>query len=971
MDGIYRFYNTISAIIMLMTAWGNHYRLICIRLAIIALFVSNVYAQDHSYNEQQYTIQFGSAQELLSQWDSLESTNGLHFIELSAEEWLPAVIDFENQAMKQSDDSTLFQLRYVHGSLLFYLSRYNQAIPYLKSTLDQRAALSESQLKWTLVNLEESYRRTANLKEAIPLRKERIELGLDNDFFEIYEEAGLYNEAIVEFTQHNAFPKSPLGRLGYHARIGRLHNQNNQLDSAIYHYEMAFAYGFETLDKEDYLGNSPQYDFRKKFWTYEMQGEIGVIYTKQGRYEDAIPLLKKIIAVGKEINEFALVVPKRLALAECYLNLNEVTLAKRHLDTVRQLTDQMDWFLHKVKYHEVLGEYFFSTGVFDSAAMAYKEYTKLKDSIQSTQNENKLIATTAFLDNERQGKLLAEQRLKLAAFENDRIQKTNQIIMLIFVFLGSLGLAFFLYLDSRRKQKAKEKALYDKRVIEEQSAKIRELDQVKTRFFSNISHEFRTPLTLIQGPIESILLGKAKDEASLEKNLKVAKRNVHNLRSLIDEILEFNNLEMGSLEITYLPVVVVDFLSELSQNYETLIAERGLEWLLHHNIQPSLQLSLPIDKVERILHNLLSNAIKHSPIGAGVGLDVSYENGLFSVKVTDEGMGIALADQEKIFERFYQAAEGKLMPHSSGIGLAYVKEITEALGGSITVKSEIVKGTSFLFQLPAQLAVSNAQQPLEVDETNKTESPAYPYSNNKILVTEDNEEMANYIRQVLGDEFQIEWAENGQVALEKLQDFDADLVISDIMMPVMDGLELLEKLKSDDRHKFRSVIMLTAKSNQATRLDALSFGLDDYLTKPFNPLELEFRVKNLLKNQYERAEWLKKEEMADEEIKDPLIRNLISEIEKNITNRNFGVLDLSSSVALSDRQLTRVVKKSIGMTPANLIREVKLQKAKSYLETKTYRTVSETCYAVGFEKPGYFSTVYFERYGKKPSSYFA
>jgi signal transduction histidine kinase/DNA-binding response OmpR family regulator len=941
-------------------------------LAFIGLLVISIFANAKITNlqETESGLLFKSGGELISAWESLETTESQLLAENGKEDWLLSVVHFKNLAAEQKNDSLLLSLNFIHGSLLFSMAKYYQAIPILRRLLDQRARLDEEQLIGVLVSLEESYRRTANLKEAIPIRKERIELGLDQDFFEIYEEAGLYSEAIVEFTQHNAFPNNPLGQLGYHARLGRLYNQNNQLDSAIYHYEHAFSYGFTILENDDYLGKSPHYEFRKKFWTYEMKGEIGTIYAKQGRYKEAIPLLKKIISVGKEINESALVVPKRLVLVACYLKLQDTSLSKSHLDTVKQVTDNMDWFTHKVKYQQVLAEYFYKKGIFDSAAIAYKEHAKLKDSVQSIQNKNKLIATTAFLDNERQGKLLAEQRLELVAFENERIQKSNQLYLLIFILFGALGLAVFLFIDSRRKQKAKEMALEDKTIIEKQSKKIQELDKVKTRFFSNISHEFRTPLTLIQGPIESILQGRAKGEALIKKNLEVATRNVKNLRNLIDEILEFNKMDFGTVDVHYVPVLLSDYFLEFSENYASLVAEKRLTWKLDAEIDASLQLSLPIDKVEKILHNLLSNAIKHAPANTTVSLSVTYLNETLKIAVSDEGAGIPQDEQEKIFERFYQASEGKLMPHSSGIGLAYVKEITEALDGTITIKSESGIGTTFFFALPAEvIGRSSKGEQVEEEVVYEKELP-YPYSNNKILLTEDNEEMANYIKQVLGDEFIVEWAENGKEALTKLESFDADLIITDIMMPIMTGLELLEKLKANDRYKYKSVIMLTAKSSQETRLDALSFGLDDYLTKPFNPLELEYRVKNLLRNQYERGLALKDED-STETIEDPLINELIVEIEKNINNRNFGVLDLSNSAALSDRQLTRITKKSIGLTPANLIREVRLQKAKHYLEAKVYRSVAETCYAVGFEKPSYFSKIYIERSGKKPSSYFS
>ena len=506
--------------------------------------------------------------------------------------------------------------------------------------------------------------------------------------------------------------------------------------------------------------------------------------------------------------------------------------------------------------------------------------------------------------------------------------------------------------------------------VNQQAEKIKELDKIKTRFFSNISHEFRTPLTLIQGPILSIIQGKTKDPAQVERNLKVANRNVDTLRSLIDEILEFNKLETGNLNINHIPVHVKDYFEELDNSYRLLTEEQGVFWEMNLSFEPTLRIILAADQVQKIVHNLVSNAFKYSSSGDKIRLDVTYQDDHLIVSVTDQAGGIPSEELDKIFERFYQTSHGQLQPHSTGIGLAYVKEITHALGGEISVESEYGKGSKFSLKLKADqfISPSGPHKVKEVVENLERPHQRYAYPNNKILVVEDNIEMADYIAQVLGDEFQVMRQSNGQEALEVMDSYNPDLVITDIMMPVMDGLELLEKIKSDPKWRLKSMMMLTAKSSYETRLEALSFGLDDYLTKPFSPMELEIRVRNILQNQFERMSYLS----ADNETEfsnDPIINDLIEQIELNIANRNFGVLNLSEKAALSDRQLTRVVKKTTGLTPANLIKEVKLRKAKSGLESKSFRTVSEVANSVGFEKSSYFSKVFFERYGKMPSEY--
>lgn len=517
-------------------------------------------------------------------------------------------------------------------------------------------------------------------------------------------------------------------------------------------------------------------------------------------------------------------------------------------------------------------------------------------------------------------------------------------------------------------RKQKETAEQDRETIARQSEKLKELDEVKTRFFSNISHEFRTPLTLIQGPLEALLSGKVKDTDMYKNNLQVARRNVATLRNLIDELLEFNKMEMGELNVQYVPVQVRDFFRELARGYALMAREQGLEWEAHIEPDESLRLELPADHLQRIVHNLVSNAMKNSGPGQQVIMTAAYRSAELRVSIQDFGPGIAKNEQERIFEHFYQSAHGKLHPHSSGIGLAYVKEITDVLGGRIDLESTMGAGSIFTLSIPAQITtgIMNTSHLSTEDELPVLE--AYPYPNNKILIVEDNEEMSDYIRQVLGEQFDMEVTGDGLSAIEAIGSFDPDLIISDIMMPVMDGMELLDHIKSHDKWKYKSVVMLTAKSSHEVRLEALALGIDDYLTKPFSPLELEIRVKNILRNQFERAHSQDGGPLIH--AGDPLMKELVEEIEHNLANRNFGVSELSSQAALSDRQLTRITKKALGLTPALLIREVKLQKARTYLERQAYRSVNEVAYAVGFEKPSYFARIYFGRFGKKPSAYF-
>ena len=909
---------------------------------------------------------FDNWSQFLHTWDSLEQADDTYFDWLTVEQWQREYDQLSKKGVDNQAENNL-QLQFIEVFLEFFMAEYVTCIPKYQRLLEQRNHLTQNQLQWCLVNLEESYRRTGNLQDAIPIRKERIALGFDQDFFEFYEEAGLYQEAIVEFTEHNEPPTTPLQSFGYFVRLGRLHDQDGQFDSAIYYYEKAHLKAMEIVDKEEYPGKSVYFHRYRKYYAYEVKGAIGLIYIRQGKFEEAIPLLKKDIATAKEVDEVVLTVPKRLGLAEAYLGLDKRVLVKAHLDSVRAITQEMDWVDHQLKYLEIAGRYHFEAGQFDSAATLLQRGYVLKDSLQAIKNRNKIIATTAFLDNERQGKLIAKQRLELEKAQLSQAQQRLQLLILLGAVLIVVLLAVFLYRDARRKKHAQLVAELDKETISIQAEELKSLDQAKTRFFSNISHEFRTPLTLIEGPIQSILSGRADTKEEIRSNLEVAERNAKALHHLIDELLDFNKMETEQLSISNQPVLLFDWLSELIENYQYLCSQSGFKFSVRTEIPTRIAVSIDTQKVEHVLNNLLSNALKYTQ--GVIKLELKLIGNQFSVLVEDDGRGIDREELPRVFDRFYQTTHGQQLPHSSGIGLAYVKEIVSLLGGSIKVESTVGQGTSFRLSIPVE-EISNWKPEEHLKEFESYVPGTYEHTNNKLLIVEDNREMRDYIQQVIGDEFEMKVCANGSEALDQLQDFQPDLIISDIMMPVMDGIQLLQAVKSRSDARNTSFVMLTARRSQELKLEALNMGLDDYLTKPFSPLELEIRVKNLLKNQYERKQWINSEPPGEEKSEeDPFVEELKEKVIENISNSQFGVVSLAEIFHMSDRQLSRVTKKATGMSPAAFIREVRLNQALEILMEKKCETVTEVAELVGLGRASHFSKVFFERFGRKPSQY--
>lgn len=930
------------------------------KLILLMLLLSTLSATVRS----QSNITFQSWQSYIATWDSLEQSDDTYFEWLSVDRWYTEFGRLQRSYTPEQDQ--VLQLEFIEAYLLFFLSEYEATILLYQKLLTNRSRLSENQLKWCLVNLEESFRRTGNLKEAIPIRKERIELGLDQDFFEIYEEAGLYREALVEFTEHNDLPRGPLRALGYYSRLGRLHKQDGQLDSAIYYYEKAYEKGLATVNKENYLDKSVYFHRLRKYYTYQMKGEIGLILVKQGRHQEAIPLLRNDIATCKEVDEVAQTVPKRLGLAESYLALGQLVRAKLYLDTIQSITSRMDWVDHQIKYLALSGKYHFEVGQYDSAAIFLQKSYHIRDSLQTIQNKNKLIATTAFLDNERQGKLIAQQRSELERAQLLQVKQQLQVFLLIGAILVVMVVALFLYSDAKRKKKAQAIAERDKEIISRQADELKELDKAKTRFFSNISHEFRTPLTLIEGPVQSIRAGKVLSKTAVNENLAMIERNAQTLRNLIDEVLDFNKMDAGEVAIVYRPVILLDWLSELIENYQFLCKQKGIKLKAQTQMDSSIRVELDTMKIEHVLNNLVSNAVKYAR--SVIVLDVRYVGNTLNVVVSDDGAGISKEDLPNVFERFYQTKHGEQIPHSSGIGLAYVKEIIALMQGGVKVWSEVDKGTVFTLSIPAER--SAGKSPITIASLDSEFTPApYAHPNNRLLIVEDNAEMQQYIQQVVGEEFETKVCSNGAEALEVLDGFKPDLIISDVMMPVMNGIELLKQVKAKEFSSPISFIILTARRSHELKLEALNMGLDDYLTKPFSPLELEVRVKNLLKNQFERNQWIRTQPEEDQKEEDPFVQELRNKVIENLSNSQFGVVGLAEIFHMSDRQLTRLTRKTTGLTPAAFIREVRLSKSLEILLEKRCETVVEVAETVGLGRASHFSKVFFQRYGRKPSQY--
>lgn len=518
---------------------------------------------------------------------------------------------------------------------------------------------------------------------------------------------------------------------------------------------------------------------------------------------------------------------------------------------------------------------------------------------------------------------------------------------------------------------------------------LKRLDEVKSRFFTNITHEFRTPLTLIISPLEQLL--KANDlKESQKKQLRTAQQNSNQLLQLINQILELSKLEVGLLQISTSPVNINAFLERLITPFHSIASHKQVILAFESDLTDD-QYFVDEDKLERIVNNLLANAIKFTSAGGSVKLIVSKKSGeaadLIVFKVVDTGIGISAEALPYIFDRFYQADDrSNRMYEGTGIGLSLVRELTHLLSGTIHVESNPGKGTTFEITLPLTLA-TNAQPLVSHDLPGKTlpevvvlnnSAEVNSASNTKadkplVLVVEDNDSLRDFLTEQLSNFYSVITAANGKEAWDKIESELPELIVTDVMMPYMDGIELSKKIRETEATSHIGLIMLTAKSSAESRFEGLQTGVNDYISKPFSFDELQLRISNLLAHQKRQRDYfynqlLKTDTTQSSEVENEFLKKAYQFLDTSLVQKaTVGVEDLADHLNVSSRTLNRKLTALLGLSANELIRNYRLKQATTLL--KRGLTVSEVAYEVGFESSQYFAQCFKTLYKVTPTEY--
>ncbi len=658
-------------------------------------------------------------------------------------------------------------------------------------------------------------------------------------------------------------------------------------------------------------------------------------------------------------------------LSACYQNIAKSLMAKndyinaiKYLEKAIKLNKGNGIYTHLLDNYIVLAYAYRNAGDFKNAVYYYDKHHDLSDSLDQQDSRRQIIEMVTKYQVKEKETQLKLQKIQLD-LKNTKLLNQKYLNIAIAIIAGLLLFtAILIFFNLQRRKQI--------------NNKMKSLDEAKNRFFANISHELRSPLTLILAPLESII-ERTKNKIDLAE-LQLMKSNSRKMLNLVNEILNLSKLESGKISLDEIPVNLYSLCQRIFFSFQSLAKFRLIKTDFVYELDKNLTVLLDIEKFEKILNNLISNAMKYSFSGGNVSLRVLQVQNSLLFEVKDTGKGIHPDDLPKIFDRYYQAghSEAQILG-GAGIGLAIAQEFAKILNGTIEVESVPGKCSCFTFTIPLKPAsksipylsdISNKAISAKTDKLPKFKPVLIDGKKPRILIVEDEIQMSHYLQKIIGEKYDFKAVPDGKEALKLLEKEHFDLITSDVMMPNMNGFEFKEIVQKNRNWKRIPFIMLTARSLEEDKLKGFQLGVDDYITKPFSIKELLVRIHNLLTNKSRRDIWNKEDIYKSDEktvsIEEDLLHRAKKTVIENIDLPEFSVSDLAGQLNYSKRQLERIIKKYTGLTPNAFIREIRLQKALSLLKSKKYLTVLEVCYEVGISSPAYFSRKFKERFGITP-----
>lgn len=520
-----------------------------------------------------------------------------------------------------------------------------------------------------------------------------------------------------------------------------------------------------------------------------------------------------------------------------------------------------------------------------------------------------------------------------------------------------------------------------------------QLSEAKLRFFTDISHELRTPLTLVVSPIEEVLTHESGLSSTSRTHLELARKNVNRMLKLVNQLLDFRKIQSRKMKLVVEEVEVVGFLERVCDNFRPLAQEHAMTFRFEHAM-PALRAWIDSDKLEKICYNLLSNAFKYTEDGGTVVLALTEDDKAFDISVRDTGIGISPEKKDRLFERFETLVSRSWSQPSSGIGLSLVKELVELHHGTIGVQSVLGQGSVFTVHLLKGKAhlEKDTQVEFVLDDSSSEESDEVLNSSEalddepeaeevmSVLVVEDNDELRSFLNSILAEHYKVYLAANGREGLELVRAQSPDLIVSDVMMPVMDGLEMVKLIKADPAYCHIPIILLTAKSSLEDRIAGVEQGVDDYITKPFSASYLKAKIQNLLDKRRQWQEMFRKTllqkgqseyrpvDLHITSFDQEFMKRLLAFLEENMGDVNLKVEQIADAMNLSRAVFYTKLKTISGLSPIDFLRDIRIKRACQLIASGNY-TFSQVAYMVGFKDPKFFSRTFRKIMGCSPTEY--
>ncbi|MEM1320859.1 MAG: ATP-binding protein [Bacteroidota bacterium] len=709
-------------------------------------------------------------------------------------------------------------------------------------------------------------------------------------------------------------------------------------------------------------------DQLNEFRLSKLYGNLGSTYTFVAEYDKAEYYLLKSLEIKRKVGNVISLAYTLNEMASLHFKQRQFAESSRYANEAYQLALQGEDIYLTYDILESMAVAERALGDYESAYDHLRESFSMVDSIQNAQRIQAIAELELKYETTKKEQEIAKRDLELALQEN-RFRNILLLAALLFFVLASL---FFWY---RHRLRLKDM----------EAQRLQELDQLKSRYFTNISHELRTPLSLILDPLRQLQSGTQQPRQ--QQLIATATHNARRISSLIDQMLDLDKLEARKMSLKYRNADLNSALSGLVATFEHSATNKNIDLQLVSKGKPLL-VWYDMDAVEKILSNLLSNALKFTPESGQIKVQLREQERWAEIIVQDSGIGISPEQLPNIFDRFYQADDsGTRAYEGTGIGLALAKELAELHGGQLSAQSELGAGSQFRLLLPLgkdhvkieshseqelvqpvrrlgdQLMVPPQVEPLPVE--GKDDQPI-------VLLIEDQQELRHYIGAQLSAYFSVVEAANGQEGIDKALATVPDLIISDIMMPKLDGLEVCRQLKAQELTAHIPIILLSAKSQQEDKLEGLKQMADDYLVKPFDSQELKLRAQNLIEQRQQlrlrftkNKGGLKPSDITVSSVDEVFLTNLLQAIEQHMSDEGFGVEQLSQAAGMSRSQLHRKLKALTGQSPSSFMRSIRLQRAYQLLE-KEAGTASEIAFQVGFSNANYFFKSFKNQFGITP-----